>query len=73
MPARSRKLPAPATSFAIRFFVDGSTLHRCQRHCLAEGQNLTMRAFILKLLIGVAIGLMVIAIFIVFGHSTTPV
>ena len=73
MRARSRRLPAQGISFAIRFLLDGSTLHRCQRHSLAEGQNLTMRAFILKLLIGVAIGLIVIAIFIVFGHSTTPV
>jgi hypothetical protein len=32
-----------------------------------------MRAFILKLLIGVAIGLIVIAVFILFGHPSTPV
>jgi hypothetical protein len=32
-----------------------------------------MRPFILKMLLGVAIGLAVIAVFILFSHSSTPI
>jgi hypothetical protein len=38
-----------------------------------KGQNRPMRALILKVLLGIAIGLIVIAIFILFGHTVTPV
>lgn len=38
-----------------------------------QRQNLIMRALILKVLIGVAIGLIIIGVFILFAHSTTPV
>lgn len=32
-----------------------------------------MRSFILKVLLGIAIGVAVIAVFILFSHSSTPV
>jgi hypothetical protein len=38
-----------------------------------ERQNLTMKVSLIKMLIGVAIGLAIVLIFVVFGHSTTPV
>jgi hypothetical protein len=38
-----------------------------------KGQNRPMRALILKVLLGIAIGLIVIAVFILFGHTVTPV
>jgi hypothetical protein len=39
----------------------------------SDRQNLTMRALIIKVLIGIAIGVAIILVFVLFAHSTTPV
>lgn len=54
---------------ALALAADASPLIRADD----QRQNLTMRALIVKLLIGVAIGLIIIGVFIIFAHSSTPV
>jgi hypothetical protein len=39
----------------------------------SDRQNLTMRALIIKVLIGIAIGIAIILVFVLFAHSSTPV
>ena len=46
------------------------TSHAAAGH---EDHNLTMKVLILKVLLGVAIGIAIIGVFVLFGHSATPV
>ena len=39
----------------------------------SDRQNLSMRALIIKVLIGIAIGIAIILVFVLFAHSSTPV
>src|ERR1019366_1611049 len=36
-------------------------------------QNIAMRVLIIKVLIGIALGIAIILVFVLFGHSSTPV
>jgi hypothetical protein len=39
----------------------------------SDRQNLTMRALIIKVLIGIVMGIAIILVFVLFAHSSTPV
>ena len=39
----------------------------------AADQNLSMRALIIKVLIGIVMGIAIILVFVLFAHSSTPV